>query len=186
VVGAAYQRFLHRTPSADEAAGWVSAMQAGLSDAQLEAGFLRSQEYLDAHGGPGAGWVSAMYQDLLGRTPDQAEVDGWVAALGQGASPQDVAYGFAASAEREGQRVTANYVTLLGRRPSSAEVSGWVELFTHGLASNEDVIAGFVGSAEYWRRHSGNARDWLTSAYLDVLGRQPEPAAYAGWLPLLT
>jgi hypothetical protein len=94
-----------------------------------------------------------MYLDLLGRAPAQSEIDGWVQALNNGMNPTQVAYGFAASAEREGQRVTADYVRYLGRQPAPSEVNGWVLYFEMG-ARNEDVIAGFVGSDEYFRTHA--------------------------------
>jgi len=49
-----------------------------------------------------------MYQDLLGRGPDQPGVQFWLKRLAAGVTPAQVAYGFAASAEREGQRITAD------------------------------------------------------------------------------
>src|SRR5207237_4594788 len=118
--------------------------------------FIGSAEYIKSHGGAGAGWVKGMYQDLLGRTPSQAEVDGWVKALAAGESTTDIAFGFAASAEREGQRVTADYQQYLGRSPSAAEVAGWVSAFESGTKTNEDVVAGFVGSVEYFKKHNAD------------------------------
>jgi hypothetical protein len=95
-------------------------------------------------------------------------VSDWVYDLLTGTTTTAVACGFAASAEREGQRVTADYQTYLGRSPSAAEVNSWVSDFLGGL-SNEDVIAGFVGSDEYFGRHGGDAADWLEAAYQDIL-----------------
>jgi hypothetical protein len=181
LVTAAYQRYLSRSPDPAGLANWVNALQAGLKDEQLEAGFIGAPEYIQNHGGSGAGWVQSMYQDLLGRTPSQSEVDGWVNALQAGMSPTQVAYGFAASAEREGQRITADYEDYLGRAPEPGAVANWVSAFTHGL-SNEDVIAGFVGSPEYFNNHFGDSPDWLTGAYQDILGRAADAAGFAAWL----
>jgi uncharacterized delta-60 repeat protein len=150
-VAAAYARYLGRPASPAEVAGWVQVMQQGLSDEQLEAAFIGAPEYIANHGGQGAGWVTGMYQDLLGRTPAQSEVDGWVYALNQGMPPQQVAYGFAASAEREASRINGDYLALLGRPASPAEVQGWLAAFQAGF-SNEDVVAGFAGSPEYFRQ----------------------------------
>jgi hypothetical protein len=122
-----------------------------------------------------------MYQDLLGRTPSQSEVHDWVILP---VPPIEVAHGFAASAEREGQRITADYQTYLGRTPSAAEVDAWTNAFLHGV-SNEDVVAGFVGSPEYFAEHYGNAPDWIFNAYQDLLGRQPDPAGEEGWVMIL-
>jgi hypothetical protein len=183
-VRAAYQRYLGRTPGSAEAAGWVSAMQNGLSDEQLEAGFIGSAEYIADHGGSTAGWVTGMYQDLLGRTPSQAEVNGWLAAISNGMSPQQVAYGVAASPECEGQRVTADYTRYLGRSPSEAEVNGWVYAFEHGV-SNENVIAGFVGSKESFDRAGDDIPTWVENAYQSILGRPVDPGALAHWTVIL-
>src|SRR5262249_4062405 len=111
----AYKQYLNRAPDPSGLGSWVGALQNGLTDERLEASFIGSPEYIANHGGPGAGWVKGMYQDILGRTPSQSEVDGWVQALNSGVSPQQVAYGFAASAEREGNRVRGDYQTFLGR-----------------------------------------------------------------------
>ncbi len=175
-VTAAYQTYLGRLPGGAELGGWVSAMRGGLSDERLEAGFIGSPEYVANHGGAGAGWVRGMYRDLLGRAPSQAEVDGWVAALNAGASPQQVAYGFAASSERERQRVTGDYRQFLGRDPSPAEVDGWVGAFASGLASNEDVVAGFVGSDEFFQAHGGNAQ-WFATGFQELFGHPASQAS---------
>src|SRR5206468_5703643 len=129
---------------------WVGNMLAGVySDEQVEAFFIGSQEYIANHGGTGAAWVTGMYQDLLGRSPSTAEVQGWVQALNGGTPSTAVALGFAASPEREAQRVRFNYQTYLGRAATQAEVDLWVNGFLGGL-TNEGMVAGFVGSPEYY------------------------------------
>jgi hypothetical protein len=179
-----YQKYLGRTPASSELAGWLGDMKGGLSDEQLEAGFIGSPEYIANHGGPGAGWVTGMYHDLLGRAPLQIEVQGWVNALNNGTTPTQVAYGFAASRERETQRIQADYQTYLGRPASQSEVNGWVIAFLNGY-SNENVIAGFVGSQEYFQRQGSDPRTWLDSAYRSILGRPADTSAFNSWLPLI-
>jgi hypothetical protein len=184
VVTAAYQRYLGRAPDAPGLAGWVAAMQHGLSDERLDAGFIGSAEYIANHGGLGQGWIQAMYHDLLGRAAEAPGQAGWLSALAQGVSPSTIAYGFAASAERETQRITAAYQTYLGRTPESPEVlNQWVKAFLSG-ASNENVIARFVGSAEYFldlAKGGGTVDGWITSAYADVLHRGLGAAELAAW-----
>jgi streptogramin lyase len=170
IITAAYQRYLGRGPDSAGLASWLAQMQSGLTDEHLEAGFLGSPEYIAGHGGAGAGWVRGMYKDLLGRTPSQAEVDNWVQVLASGVSTTAVAFGFAASSERESNRVTADYLQYLGRNPAATEVAGWVNAFESGAATNEDVVAGFVGSPEYFQKHFGNASDWFASAFQALFG----------------
>jgi hypothetical protein len=177
---AAYERYLGREPADSEVAGWASAMQNGLSDEQVEAGFIGSPEYIANHGGAGAGWVTGMYQDLLGRTPAQSEVAAWVNALNHGMSTTTVAYGFAASFERESMRVQSDYQTYLGRSASAAEVNAWANAFENGC-SNESVVSGFIGSPEYFQAHYSNVNLWLEGLYQDVLNRPIDPAGLQGW-----
>ena len=185
VVTAAYQQYLGRLPDANGLAYWVNQMQQGLSDERLEAGFIGSPEYIADHGGPGANWVQGLYQDLLGRAPAANEVAYWVNNLNNGMSPAEVAYGFASSAEREGQRVTADYQRYLGRAPSAAEVSYWVNTFLAGT-DNETVVAGFVGSQEFFQTQGqNNVNDWLFVAYQEILNRPPDAAGEAYWLGVL-
>lgn len=43
-----------------------------------------------------------------------------------------------------------DYMTYLGRSASDGEIDYWVDQFLHHGSRNEDVIAGFIGSAEYY------------------------------------
>jgi hypothetical protein len=186
-VTAAYQRYLGRAPDGPGLSGWVTAMQHGLSDERLEASFLGSAEYVANHGGLGQAWIISLYQQLLNRTPSATEVSNWLAILAGGMSPTDVAFGFAASRERETLRVANDYTTYLGRQASQTEINAWVNLFFQGFR-NEDVIAGFVGSAEYYlsaSRGAGSNSCWIMSAYRDVLHRTPSTQEQNNWLNFL-
>jgi Tol biopolymer transport system component len=184
----AYQQYLKRFPDPSGLEFWVSSMLGGVyTDERVESFFIGSDEYIANHGGPGAAWVTGMYQDLLGRTPADAEVQSWVNVLNAGTPADAVALGFAASTEREIQRVTSNYWTYLNRRPSAAEVDLWVNGFLHGL-TNEGMVAGFVGSPEYYNdpaKGAGDAATWVRRAYLDVLFRAASDDEVAGWLRFL-
>ncbi len=180
-----YQHYLGRGPDVNGLAYWLGRMQSGLTDEQLEAGFIGSAEYIQNHGGTGEAWVVGLYQDVLGRTPDATGLSYWLTQLHQGATPYSIAYGFAASAEREGQRVVADYQRYLGRLPSAAEVNAWVDQFINHGQTNERVIAGFIASGEYYQDHYSDPRDWLFAAYQATLGRDPDAAGLEAWLNVL-
>jgi hypothetical protein len=98
-------------------------------------------------------------------------------------SPQDVAYGFAASLEREGNRVRADYLTFLDRTPAQAEVDYWVKQFASGL-TNENLVAGFLSSVEYFNQEAkgqSNKVDWLLSAVLDELFETASADQFTTW-----
>ena len=62
--------------------------------------------------------------------------------------------------------VTAAYQHYLGRTPAPSEVAGWVGAFEAGQATNEDVVAGFLASAEFFQAHGGDPGDWFAQAAL--------------------
>ncbi|HET6881661.1 MAG TPA: DUF4214 domain-containing protein [Pirellulales bacterium] len=156
IIEGVYQKYLGRAADPASLVNWTALMQGGLSDEQLEADFIGSAEYYLHSGGTDKSWVDAMYEDLLGRAADAAGEAYWVNALASGARRAMVAYGFAASAEREADVIQNDYTTYLGRTASNAEVAGWVMAFEAG-DSNENVIAGFAASDEYFKQYSTGA-----------------------------
>jgi hypothetical protein len=184
IVSQDYQQFLGRAPASAEVAYWVGVMHDGMTDEQVQAGFVGSAEFFQHSGNTPQGWVDAMYQDLLNRTPDTAGEQFWVQSIAAGTSRAAVALGFATSAEREGIIVQNDYQKYLGRSAAAPEVSYWVNSFTTGV-TNEQIIAGFVDSAEYYKEQHSNAHDWLASVYHEVLNRKPDQAGLSAWLELM-
>jgi hypothetical protein len=184
-VTSAYQKYLGRLPDPAGWNSWVMQMEQGLTDERLEAGFAASVEYIALHGGDTRAWLIGLYHDLLGRSPSDAEVSGWLGSIAKGATFRQVAYGFTASDEREGQRITAYYQSYLGRLPEPGAVAGWIQVLHNGV-SNEDLIDGFVASAEYFKNQKqNNLVDWLFSAYQGALGRSPDAVGQAVFLNYL-
>ncbi|HEV3022434.1 MAG TPA: DUF4214 domain-containing protein, partial [Pirellulales bacterium] len=153
VITPIYEHYLGRAPDAAGLNYWIGQMQNGLTDEQLVAGFIGSAEYYQHAGGSDVGWVDALYADLLGRAPDATGESYWVAQLAAGAQRGAVAYGFAASLERETTRVEDDYFHYLGRAADQGGLEAWVNAFAHG-STNEDLIAGFLSSSEFYRLNS--------------------------------
>jgi hypothetical protein len=156
IITPAYHNYLGRAPDAAGLAFWTDRMlNHGLTDEQLEAGFIGSDEFFTTEGGgTNSGWIDALYMKLLGRPADAQGKAFWLAQLAGGESRAQVAYGFTSSVEREEQRVTDDYVKFLGRQPDQQGLNFWVNEFATGAQTNEDVIAGFVASDEYFSTHS--------------------------------
>lgn len=118
------------------------------------------------------------------QVPDSAGLAYWTSQIEAGTSEYTIALGFAASAEREAIVVSNDYLTYLGRSATSDEVNYWVGQFLQG-ARNEDVIAGFIGSAEYYndaQKGAGSRTGWLDSAFDDLYHRLPTDAELSQWL----
>jgi hypothetical protein len=149
-----YQRYLNRTANATEVAGWESHLQQGYTNEQVQDGFLSSSEFYADSGNSNSGFVTALYQKLLSRTPAPAEVQGWVNALNAGVSRAQVALGFLYSGEYRADLIVSFYQKYLSRTPAQAEISGWVAVLANG-ASDETVQADFLGSSEFWHDVTG-------------------------------
>ena len=60
----------------------------------------------------------------------------------------------AGSAENNSQLINADYQHYLGRPADPGGLNYWLAQFAAGQ-TNEDVIAGFTGSAEYYKDKTG-------------------------------
>jgi hypothetical protein len=175
-----YLQLLHRTPAAAEVHSWIGLFKAGLSDEQVLAGFTSSAEYNLQAGSTDQAWLVALYHDVLGRDPDAPGEAAWLQALAAGATRFSVAYGVATSVEHDSIVVESDYQRYLGRSAGASEVAGWVNVLQHGM-SNEQVVAAFVASEEFYSRHGASIQSWLNGAYQVVFQRAPDMSGFNYW-----
>jgi hypothetical protein len=131
--------------------------------------------------------VDGFYVQFLGRATVGGEEMGWVAALQNGATEEQVIAGILSSPEFAahanalvgGANADANYVQalyqlLLHRTASMAEVNVWLGALPNGRTA---VALGFLGSPEY-------RGDVVTDLYGTLLDRLTMPTAsdVAGWV----
>jgi hypothetical protein len=120
---------------------------------------------------PDAQWVSSSSFATAQQTPGFA-------------ARKQVAYTFATSDEYFTTLIKNDYLQLLKRSPSAGEINGWVSLLRQGT-TDEQVLAGFAGSAEYYQRAGGTDHAWLDALYHDLLGRAADDAGVSQWLQAL-
>jgi hypothetical protein len=147
-----YLNLLGRAADAAGVSYWTSKMEAGLTDQQLEANLVSSDEFFQTAGGTNAGWIDAVYKLLLGRPADADGKSYWLQQLSGGATLLSVAQEIANSQENDTQLIKNDYFHYLGRAADEAGLEYWLGQFAAG-ETNEDVIAGFTGSAEYYAEH---------------------------------
>jgi hypothetical protein len=160
-----YHHLLGRTgdPTAGgEIDGWV-AMLPALGRAGVAHAILYSTESLDRI-------VSDFYIRFLGRADDGKEELGYVTALQNGATLEQVQATFIASPEYQGHintdYVQSLYINLIGRTGSLAEVSSVNAVLPQfGLAG---LATAFADSAE-------NRMNTVTAYIHDLLHRPPQP-----------
>jgi hypothetical protein len=143
-----YSTFLHRAPSAAEISFWLPAFAASLTDEQIEAQIIGSPEYFAIAGGTNAGWITRVFNDVLGRTPIAAETSTYLSLLG-GASRTTVALSILASPEAVLLRVQLYYPRFLRRNGTAADMTVFASAIIGG-STDEQVIAQIVAADEYF------------------------------------
>jgi hypothetical protein len=166
-----YLRYLRRPADSTGLAGWTGYLGQDHTTAELEAQLLASTEYFQTRGGGTVqGWITAVYQDVLGRAPDNSGLGGWIQALSGGASRQQVALGILQSQEGRTDQVQEYYRSYLRRAGDTAGVNYWTDLIERNrlpddnlgdvpvsdnanVTNNVDMAlaANFLGSQEYFQ-----------------------------------
>ena len=144
---ALYNRYLGRTPDSGGEQFWTSFLQSGGTFEQVAEQLTSSGEYFALQGSTNQGFITGLYQDVLNRTPSNAEIAGWVTALDNGTSRLSVSTDFLTSQEYRTDLVQADYLTFLLRPADSAGVAAWVNALNAG-ATDQEVLAAIFGSAE--------------------------------------
>lgn len=81
-VEAWYAHYLHRPLDCLGERAWVPQLAHGTPADHVLAGIIGSDEYYCRHGRKPCGFVTGLYQDVVGRRPCPAEVRHWVGQLG--------------------------------------------------------------------------------------------------------
>lgn len=182
LVGQFYTQYLQRPADPGGLSTFTSALSGGAKQDAVRFGILASTEYFANHGNNADSFVQALYQDLLGRTPQGSEAAGWVAQVNAG-NRGGVVSGFLGSREFQVDEVQGLYSSLLRRTADS----GGLDHFTNLLSQGQDLRAAereIVMSTEYYT--SAQNILFVQSLYHDVLGRSGDGAAELGaWLAQL-
>jgi acylphosphatase len=135
----------------------------------------------DGQGDANTRFVEQLYQDLLGRQADAAGLAGWLAALDQGMTREQVAAGIENSTESLTDVVQKAYQQFLHRAGDQAGVTGWVNFLQAGHTI-EQMEAGIIGSPEYFQvRGGGTNNGFLAALYQDALNRGIDAGGQAGF-----
>jgi hypothetical protein len=125
---------------------------------------------------PGRAFVQALYNEVLGRTGQLAELDGWVGLLNS-QGQQAVVNGILRSSEALGRIVDAYYLRFLGRASDPSGRAGWIGFLQSGN-TEEQLETLFLTSPEYISHIN---TDYVQSLYINILGRTGNSAELASW-----
>lgn len=177
VVKALYADILSRGVDATGLDGWTNNILVTGSAASSASGVSTSDERL-------AVFVTNQYQTALHRNPEPSGLAFWVKKLQGGWTVPDLqagVYGSDEALQVLGQGdlrtwVGAMYSSLLGRTATPSETAAWAAIANaQGRAA---TVAGISHSEEA-------AKVRLKAYYQTMLGRDPDPAGIAGFVPVL-
>lgn len=129
-------------------------------------------------------YVTAVYNDLFGRDPDPGGLATWTSALSSGTRYGAVADAITSSTEFRAGLIRDAYAQYLGRRPDPSGLAFWLDQMRKGMHIQQ-MEAGFLASAEYYRYAGSNDPDWVYWLYMDVLGREPAVSEISFWVPIV-
>jgi uncharacterized delta-60 repeat protein len=132
-------------------------------------------------------FITHVYLDLLGRSPDASGLMTFTTALDQGQLTRlQVAQIITNSLEYHTLVVQGLYGRLLGRPADPTGLNNWVNFLSQGGTADQ-LEAIFLGSAEYFNgRGAGTANGFLQALYGDVLGRPIDTSGSQTWGNALT
>jgi streptogramin lyase len=128
--------------------------------------------------------VNAVYWNILGRAPDPTGGANAVAYLKSGGSLVQLAGDLMTSPEYDGDTVQSFYHNYLDRAPTTAELSAGVS-FLEGGGTQNQLATQIFNSAEFSTLFASDTA-FVQQLYVDILGRQAEPAGLALWVNLLS
>lgn len=146
---ALYQAAFGRTPDTGGLQYWVAKVQSGMSLADVTQAFTQSSEFATVSAGSPTQFITALYQNTLGRAPDAGGLAYWVEQMANGSSPLNLLASFTASPE--GQSVTGDkaqvvlaYQGVFGRSPTTTELT--TALQSKGSLSTVELINNLAGN----------------------------------------
>jgi hypothetical protein len=188
LVNQEYVTYLGRNATSAEIANWAAVYSANPNyrTEDLIATLLGSGEYFTNHigsattlGAQDAAWADALYTSVLGAPNPGAEASidlPFLANAEQIARQADAAL-IVTSPEYKDRLTTRVYGEFLGRLPAAAELATWRPVVgtaasvVGGLTGDEQLLAGVLGSQEYFMLQGPDAAGlhtndtWLRSLY---------------------
>jgi hypothetical protein len=135
----------------------VNLVRGGGQLSSISEGFALSPEFQTAYGTLNNGqFVTLLYQNVLGRSPDTAGFDFHVARLNGGTPRGVVMLGFSESTEfrirsNNDGIVSALYTSMLRRTPDAGGYDANVTALDTGTTPTT-LVGGFIGQPEYHNR----------------------------------
>ncbi len=153
-VDVSFNDLLGRGPTTAERSYWLALLTGGTAADDMVRTLVSSGEYQNANGNL-AGFVSAAYQDLLGRTAETTGVNYWVSFLSTGGTRAQFAQTLLTSSEYRLNTIDSYYQEYLGRGAGPTERQWWLVQIQSGATTLGTIAQSFLGSDEYFSSAQG-------------------------------
>ncbi|MBP5291647.1 MAG: DUF4214 domain-containing protein, partial [Lachnospiraceae bacterium] len=193
-----YRNFLLREPDPSGLEAWVSALvEKRATGAKVVAGFVHSREFQNQPLN-NTQYVTAFYEVILGREPDQNGLASWLSVLDRGYTKDKVLEGFLNSPEMEAlcrsmgveagmfksaenrdshhkvtEFVMRLYENCLGRRYDEGGLTTWVDALVSGSMNGYSVTMSFFTSDEMYNSDIDEV-DFVNICYRTLLNREAD------------
>jgi hypothetical protein len=150
-----YLAMLGRFPDTAGLGFWVDRLASGSTLAHTAASFAASSEFRTRYGPLTDGaFVDRLYRNVLGRGPDAAGIDHWLAELRRGVSRGKVAQLISESAEHRARTKDRVAVVLLAlgllrRTPTNVELGTWLHMVEMNFLTLEGVAEEMMGHPDH-------------------------------------
>ena len=208
-----YELILGRKADEDGKTAWTNLLVSQKSTAaEIIDGFVRSAEFVNRNVTPEEA-VDILYKTMLDREADAGGKAGWVDALNQGYTLQNIIDGFCGSAEfttickeygiepgslnaqtpaaPDSPRgkieafVKRCYEQILGRTADEGGLKGWSDALESHQAAAANIIDGFVRSPEFVNQALSSDAS-VDILYKTMLNREADAGGKAGWVDALS
>ena len=185
-----YIDFLDREPGAGEVSAWVSALDSGLSRADLIEAFMNSEEFRFE-----GKFITQTYLGILTRDADYAGFRSWLGALLAGLSREQIVQAFLDSGEFQsrfgsnltnGQFVERMYNNILLRSSDPGGFNAWVGALNNGQLTKAQMALSFLDSGEFQGLFLSQNRVDISLLYFDLLQRDPDAGGFSNWVEVLS
>ena len=150
LVNSYFQGLLGRSANLTDLSFFVPLLSSS-TDESVQALIASSPEFFSHNGSTNAGFVTALYNDFLKRSPTPAESTSWGLALSSmSLTREQVAAMILGSSEYDTDLVESYYLQFLQTSADSAGLAFFASGLNGGTLTDEQVIASLIGSDEYF------------------------------------
>ncbi|MGH7135048.1 MAG: DUF4214 domain-containing protein, partial [Pirellulales bacterium] len=148
LVNGYYEQILQHPADFGGLTYFVGELLAGVSESTVVSQIVSSSEFMSLSGTVN-GYVSNLYNVLLGRLPSASEFNYWVTLINGGMTPLTAAEEFTSSSEYQSDLTQSLYEQYLNRPADSTALQDWLWAIQHG-ATPQSITAALVSSDEFY------------------------------------